>query len=95
MVVGLAVVNAYPQGPPISACTDMFPVGHNANAQTSTPTVTIKMKTTGGVATTSYTAGEQIQGVLVICIANLFNLSIAPPPLPELFLPTSNLIAVQ
>ncbi|XP_041351739.1 putative defense protein Hdd11 [Gigantopelta aegis] len=60
VVVGLASVSAYPEGPPLSCCSHMFPVGHEVNAQTSTPTVTIKMKNSGGSDTTSYTAGEQI-----------------------------------
>ncbi|KAK6185061.1 hypothetical protein SNE40_007382 [Patella caerulea] len=67
----ICVVNGYPQGPPTSACSDMYPTGHGANAQTGTPyfQITVDQSTYSAdgtvtvnlIATSNYYEGVFIQ----------------------------------
>ncbi|XP_041351738.1 putative defense protein 3 isoform X3 [Gigantopelta aegis] len=60
VMVALTAVSAYPQGPPLWSCAEMFPTKHKADAQTSTPIVNITLTDAQGNETTSYQAGDNI-----------------------------------
>ena len=52
----LCPVGAYPKGPPLSACTEMFPVGHGKDAQQSAPPYRLYL------SSTTFTLGGTIHG---------------------------------
>ena len=62
MVVVLAPLNAYPHGPPLDSCHDLYPSGHNADAQTTGPIVTISVNKTDGSKATEYNINENLTG---------------------------------
>ncbi|XP_076440960.1 putative defense protein Hdd11-like [Babylonia areolata] len=54
-IVGVVgVVSGYPQGAPLSACTDMFPTGHHVDAKAIPAPFTLT------VSTTTIAAGQTV-----------------------------------
>lgn len=61
------LVEAYPSGPPLSACISMVPTAHGASTLTGTTPFSITTNTT------FYNAGENIEGKIINNNFHLFN----------------------
>ncbi|KAK6190287.1 hypothetical protein SNE40_002193 [Patella caerulea] len=70
IVCTIGAVTGYASGPPTSACADMYPTGHETNAQTGTPyfeiTTAENTYSAGGTVTVTLTAtSNYYEGVFV------------------------------
>ncbi|PVD23106.1 hypothetical protein C0Q70_16368 [Pomacea canaliculata] len=63
---------AYPDGAPKEACTNMFPIGHHADAQSSTPPYELTVSSTNLTASTQYTVTLRVKSGQTTTFKGLF-----------------------